>query len=391
MTTPTSTLTAAGHPLRLGDHGPVVATLRALLLRAAALDPALPPATDPALFDLDLDRAVRAFQQDRGLVADGIVGRQTALQLDGARWQLGDRTLLLTAPGHWMRGDDVSALQERMVVLGLHAGPVDGIFGPTTQQSLRELQRGLGLPADGICGPPTFQALGALKRSVSGGDAWSLRSQADVAMAGVSLTGKTVVLDPGAGVEPGALGLVESDISYDIAARLADRLQAVGAGVALTRRPGEAPPTADRVALAESLGADLVISLRTESHPSPLASGVATYYWGSGRVGQHSATGRQLAMLIQREVVARTGLVDCRSHSCSYDLVRLTRMPAVIASLGYLTNPDDARRLAEGSFREQLAEAILFAVQRLYLGEDDAAATGTLKLSDVQAYAARRS
>jgi N-acetylmuramoyl-L-alanine amidase len=388
MTTPTSSLTATPHPLKVGDRGAVIITLRALLIRVAALDPALPSAPDPGLFDAELDRAVRAFQQDRGLVADGIVGRQTALQLEGARWRFGDRTLLLTAPGHWMRGDDVAALQERMVVLGVHAGPVDGIFGPTTQQSLRELQRGLGLPADGICGTPTFQALGALSRSVSGGDAWALRSRASVAMAGVSLSGKTVVLDPGAGDQPGALGLIESDVSYDIAARLADRLRAVGASVALTRRPSEAPLTADRVALAESLGADLVISLRTESHPSPVASGVATYYWGSGRVGQHSATGRQLAMLIQREIVARTGLVDCRSHSCSYDLVRLTRMPAVIASLGYLTNPDDAARLADPAFRSLLAEAVLFAVQRLYLGENDAD-TGTLKLSDVQALATK--
>jgi N-acetylmuramoyl-L-alanine amidase len=388
MTTPTSTLTAADRPLKVGDHGPVVNTLRALLARAAALDPALPPALDPSLFDQDLDRAVRAFQQDRGLVADGIVGRQTALQLDGARWQLGDRTLLLTAPGHWMRGDDVSALQERMVVLGVHAGPVDGIFGPTTEKSLRELQRGLGLPADGVCGTPTFQALGALKRSVSGGDAWALRSRGDVAMAGVSLTGKTVVLDPGADTEPGQLGLLESDIGYDVAVRLADRLTAVGAKVALTRGPREAPETPDRVALAESFDADLVISLRTESLPSSLASGVATYYWGGGRVGQHSATGQRLALLIQREIVARTGLVDCRSHPCSYDLVRLTKMPAVIVSLGYLTNPDDARKLAETSFRELLAESVLFAVQRLYLGEDDAA-TGTLNLSDVQAFSRR--
>jgi len=381
-----STLMAADRLLRRGDRGPEVSTLRTLLERAGALDPnQLAP--EPQLFDHALDQAVRGFQQDRGLVADGIVGRQTALQLDGARWQLGDRVLLLTA-GHWMRGDDVSALQERMVVLGVHAGPVDGIFGPVTEASLRELQRGLGLPADGICGPPTFDALGALNRSVSGGDAWALRSRGWVAMAGVSLTGKTVVLDPGPGQEVGPYGGTESDISYDVAARLAERLRGVGATVTLTRDPQETPATPDRVALAESVGADLVISLLTEAHPSPIASGVATYYWGGGRVGQHSATGEQLAGLIQREITARTDLLDDRSHPCSYDLVRLTRMPAVIVSLGYLTNPDDARRLGQADFRETLAEAVLFAVQRLYLGEDDAK-TGTLSMGDIRAYSLR--
>ena len=153
MTT-TSTLTAADRPLRFGDSGPEVSTLRTLLVRAAALDPEQPlPSPDPSLFDHVLDQAVRAFQQDRGLVADGIVGRQTELQLDGARWRLGDRVLLLTA-GHWMRGDDVAALQERMVVLGVHAGPVDGIFGPITEASLSELQRGLGLPATASAARP---------------------------------------------------------------------------------------------------------------------------------------------------------------------------------------------------------------------------------------------
>jgi N-acetylmuramoyl-L-alanine amidase len=156
--------------------------------------------------------------------------------------------------------------------------------------------------------------------------------------------------------------------------------------VTLTRGPQEAPATADRAALAESVGADLVISLLTETHPSSLASGVATYYWGGGRVGQHSATGKQLAGLIQREITARTDLLDDRSHPCSYDLVRLTRMPAVIVSLGYLSNPDDALRLGSAEFRETLAGAVLFAVQRLYLAEDDAK-TGTLNLGDVQNYA----
>ena len=63
----------------------------------------------------------------------------------------------------------------------------------------------------------------------------------------------------------------------------------------------------------------------------------------------------------------------------------MTRMPVVMVSMGYLTNPGDAQRLAKADFREILAEAVLFAVQRLYLGEDDAQ-TGTLNLRDVQAF-----
>jgi N-acetylmuramoyl-L-alanine amidase len=379
------TLTAAAHPVRAGDSGPVVSTVRALLVRAAALDPSAPlPSPDPSLFDSTLDQAVRAFQQDRGLIADGIVGRQTAMQLDGARWRLGDRTLLLTGAGHWMRGDDVAALQERMVVLGVHAGPVDGIFGPLTDASLRELQRGLGLPPDGICGPPTFEALGALGRSISGGDAWGLRSRASVAMAGVSLAGKTIALDPGFS------SALEATVAYEVASALETGLRSVGAEVVLTRSADDSPALSDRAAVAEAAAADLVIALFCESYRSPLACGVATYYWGGGRVGQYSATGQRLALLIQREIVARTDLVDDRSHPSTSELVRVTPIPTVMVALGYLTNVDDAARLAESGFRQLLADAILVAVQRLYLGEDDAA-TGTLNLSDIRALSSRSS
>jgi N-acetylmuramoyl-L-alanine amidase len=384
-------LIAAEHAVRIGDRGPVVGVVRALLAKLAGRDPDLDPGTpsapdaDPDAFDSGLDHAVRAFQQDRGLLVDGVVGKQTAMQLDGARWHLGDRTLLLTAGGHWMRGDDVSALQERMVVLGVHAGPVDGIFGPATDAALRELQRGLGLPADGICGRPTFEALGALGRSISGGDAWALRSHALVAMAGRSLAGKVITLDPAPEPLTGPDGVAAREVTLDVATRLAERLRTVGAGVVVSRGADDSPETSARAELAESAGADLVISFFCETQPSPKASGVATYYWGGGRVGQQSATGQRLAMLIQREIVARTDLVDDRSHPCTFDLVRMTRMPVVMVSLGYLTNPADAERLADPDFRETLAEAVLFAVQRLYLGDDDAQ-TGTLNLHDVQAF-----
>ncbi len=53
---------------------------------AHPLDPA-----DETVFDAPLEAAVRAFQQRRGLVADGVVGAQTLRALEGARWRLGDR------------------------------------------------------------------------------------------------------------------------------------------------------------------------------------------------------------------------------------------------------------------------------------------------------------
>ena len=374
--------------MRRGDTGPQVAELRALL---TALGIWVSPASAaPGEFDPGLEQAVRAFQQRRGLVADGVVGPQTAWVLDSARWKLGDRVLVCTQ-GHLMRGDDVAALQERLVVLGLFAGPVDGIFGPNTEAALRELQRGLGLDPDGLCGPATLQSMRSLARAVGGGDPWALRQQAVVDGAGTSLAGRVVVIDPGhGGADRGveANGLTEAEVVLDIALRMEHRLAATGVVSVLTRDGTTAPDSQTRIEQANGVGADLVISLHCEEHSSPAAAGVASFYWGDVRVGARSSVGGQLAQLIQSEVVARTGLVDLRSHACTIDLVRLTRMPAVQVELGYLTSPHDAGRLSDPTFRDATAEALVIAVQRLYLGDDDFE-TGTLQLRDVLSFAGR--
>ena len=331
---------------------------------------------------------MKAFQQLRGLTADGVVGPQTSRVVDGARWRLGDRILLHT-PGHLMRGDDVAALQERLVVLGVFAGPVDGLFGHRTEASLRELQRGLGLQADGLCGPATLRAMSALSRAVGGGDPWALRQQADVAVAGASLAGKVVVIDPGhGGTDPGVCvdGVAEADVALDVAARVEGRLAATGVVAVLTRGAMSGPDIASRAALAEEVRADVVLSLHCDRHATPVPSGVASFYWGDARIGSRSAVGARLAQLVQSEMVARTGLVDLRTHACTIDMVRMTRMPTVQVEMGYLTNPVDRDRLSRPEFRDAVAEALVIAVQRLYLGDEDAK-TGTLGLDDVLTFA----
>jgi N-acetylmuramoyl-L-alanine amidase len=79
-------------------------------------------------------------------------------------------------------------------------------------------------------------------------------------------------------------------------------------------------------------------------------------------------------------------MADLRTHACTFDILRVTKMPAVQVELGYLTHPDDAQRLADPAFRDLVAEALVVAIQRLYLGEEDAT-TGTLRLEDVLEYA----
>jgi N-acetylmuramoyl-L-alanine amidase len=369
--------------LRRGDRGPRVRAVRDQLA-AAGVD--VPPHGNPEEFDEALDRAVRAFQQQRGLMADGRVGVQTSRALDAAHWRLGDRILRYT-PGHLVHGDDVVQLQERLLQLGIFDDRVDGILGPTTERALRELQRGLGLTPDGTCGPATMRALTQLERTVRGGDVSALRDAERVRRSGPSLVGRVVVIDPGhGGSDPGATGhgLTEASVVLDLARRLEGRLAASGVTVVLTRGAGQCPTVSERVRLADEVGADVLISLHCDS-AGGAGHGLASFYWGDERVGARSPVGARLATLAQREMLARTDLEDCRVHQRTWDLLRLSRMPAVRVELGYLTDPGDARRLGDPAFRDTLAEALLAAVQRLFLPEEEDAPTGTLRLDDVMA------
>ncbi|MBD0293026.1 MAG: N-acetylmuramoyl-L-alanine amidase [Jiangellaceae bacterium] len=369
---------------RLGDAGPAVAEIRAKLARLGLLSD-----SGSDRFDEELDRAVRQFQQERGMSADGVVGPATYRVLDEARWRLGDRLLSYVVANPQV-GDDVLALQQRLTELGFEVGLVDGVFGPRTGEALREFQRNVGLPADGTCGPGTFKALARLTPIVTGGRPDNLRAVEALRQAGKRLPGKIVVIDPGhGGQDRGNVGhgLEEAALVEDLAARVEGRLAATGVHTYLTRGVTTAElDEYSRAQFANDAGANLVISVHVDAHPNPAASGVATYFYGSDRLdrpGINSAIGEMLAGLIQREVVVRTGLTDCRTHAKTWELLRHTRMPAVRVELGYLTNHDDAARLAHPGFRDVVAEAIVVAVQRVYLPSHEDAQTGRLRLHDL--------
>jgi N-acetylmuramoyl-L-alanine amidase len=381
--------------LARGSQGPAVADVRARLRGLS--ESHLPDKSDLTgpdvredVFDAGLERAVRAFQQRQGLIVDGVVGVETFSAIDGARWVLGDRILTYT-PGHLLHGDDVVALQSRLNTLGFAAGRVDGRFGPTTERAVRAFQRAYGLADDGSVGPQTLRAFEDLRRSVSGGSATVLRERERVRRSGHSLSGRTVVLDPGHGAtDTGAhaYGLVEADVVMDLARRIEGRLTAIGVSVVFTRTELTCPSEQERAQLANDAAADVLMSLHCDSHDQSDASGVATFFFGRERGKSWSAVGEHFADLLQREIVARTGLANCRSHGRSWALLQQTTMPAVRIEAGYLTHPDDAARLADPAFRDTLAEAVLVSLQRLYLGEDDTATTGVLRLGDLRAYLA---
>ncbi len=365
---------------KLGDRSSAIELISNTLLRLGFI------ATPSDIFDDNLTQGIKAFQQECGLTATGVINEITARSLEEARFKLGDRVLVFNAAA-LMRGDDVSNLQDRLIQMGFNCGKVDGVYGVNTEGAVREFQKSVGILSDGRCGPATLISLMRLVKTVSGGAPSALRESVKHSVRSPALANKVIVIDPSWGGEftgESANGVVESEIVFDLAQRLEGRLIALGVNVVLTRSANNSPLEKDRIKVANTVSADLVIALKVDSYKNEKANGVATYFYGRDDKGVRSVVGERFANLIQREICARTDLLNCHTHAKSWDLLRLTTAPTVRIDLGYLSNPQDAKRLATAAFRDQLAEAMIVAIQRLYLSAEDDAKTGTLKISDLR-------
>jgi len=382
--------------LRRGDRGGAVTEIRAALSALGLIDNPDEDLTTGKrvaldMFDAELDHAVRAFQQHRGLLVDGVVGEATYRSLKEASYRLGARTLnhQFGAP---MYGDDVATLQARLQDLGFYTNLVDGHFGLLTHNALMSYQRECGLYPDGICGPETLRSLYFLSSRVTGGSPHAIREEELVRSSGPHLSGKRIIIDPGRGGDDPGLNMnspegpvSEADILWDLARRLEARMAAIGMDTFLSRPTNRAPSDAERADTANSVGADLMISLRCAAQATPSANGVASFHFGNSH-GSVSTIGRNLADFIQREVVARTGLRDSRVHGRTWDLLRLTRMPTVQVDIGYATNPGDRATLVLPESRDSIAEGMLAAVKRLYLLGKNDRPTGTFTFAELLAH-----
>jgi peptidoglycan hydrolase-like protein with peptidoglycan-binding domain len=100
--------------------------------------------------------AVKAFQQEREITADGVVGKITWLNIDEA-----DQTEPVLRIGS--TGLPVRRAQKRMSLVGFDVGGVDGRYGGKTETAVKKLQQQFRITVDGVVGPQTWGVIDALE------------------------------------------------------------------------------------------------------------------------------------------------------------------------------------------------------------------------------------
>jgi N-acetylmuramoyl-L-alanine amidase len=189
------------------------------------------------------------------------------------------------------------------------------------------------------------------------------------------LSGRTVLIDPGhGGPDPGCIraGLVEKELTLDLARRLADRFLQAAMRPLLTRtgdtdlgeagirdlRQRKRDDLRRRAGLALQHRADVLVSIHANSFPSPLWSGAQVFHYP----GDPGA--RRLARALQDALVAELGPNVRREKEGDFYLLAQAKVPAAMVEVGFLSNPREAQLLGEPAYRDRVATAIFHGVVR---------------------------
>ncbi|MCS6959890.1 MAG: N-acetylmuramoyl-L-alanine amidase [Pseudanabaenaceae cyanobacterium SKYGB_i_bin29] len=174
---------------------------------------------------------------------------------------------------------------------------------------------------------------------------------------------KIVVVDPGhGGGDPGAIanGVQEKDVVLAISLAVGRELQRLGHVVYYTRTQDVEIDLEPRVRLAEQVRANVFVSVHANSLASQSShvNGIETFFAPGSRLG------RELAELVQNEVIAATGARDRGVKSARFYVVHRTTMPSILVETGFVTNPQEAANLANPVYQQKLGEGIARGVHQ---------------------------
>ncbi len=225
-----------------------------------------------------------------------------------------------------------------------------------------------------------------------------------------------IVIDPGhGGHDPGSLGdgIREAELVLDVALRLEQLLkQEPGVDVVMTRRTDEFIELEERTRIANRQNADLFLSIHANSSRRRTAQGVETFVLnfantsdaeevaarenaiakGSMRqlpdivkaitLNNKLDESRDLAEIVQANLVTRlrqteSELPDRGIKQAPLVVLIGASMPSVLAEIGFVSTPDEGRRLKTSRYRQDIAEALRDAVLRYQRSLKGAATTAS--------------
>jgi N-acetylmuramoyl-L-alanine amidase/LysM repeat protein len=212
------------------------------------------------------------------------------------------------------------------------------------------------------------------------------------AFAAASVSGQTIVIDPGhGGKDPGAVdnGIPEKTVTLAIGQQLATILKSEGAQVIMTRTSDVNPApsgTVDddlqaRVNDAQQAHADAFLSIHANETADPNFSGATTFYGpacgfysGAKLSTTDVARSYSLAQKAQGAVVSRTHEHDAGVQNSAFWVLGNPGIPAILVETGFLSNKAEEGKLVDASYQHLIADALADGLNAFFASGD---ATGT--------------
>lgn len=194
--------------------------------------------------------------------------------------------------------------------------------------------------------------------------------------------GRLIVLDPGhGGSDSGAREgprLVEKRLTLDIARRVRSKLKACGVDAVLTRDRDIDLGLDARTERARRLGADVFVSIHLNAARDRRVAGIETYVIPAAGVvstassrltpggaertvyagNNFDAANMILAYLLHHGLLVHSQSGDRGIRRARFQVLKTAPCPAALVECGFLSNRQEAERLAEEGYRDQLAEGI---------------------------------
>ena len=176
-------------------------------------------------------------------------------------------------------------------------------------------------------------------------------------------------------------GMLEKDLTLDVAHRVDRLLEAEGIATVMTRLGDTYVSLAERAAFANRVSDCIFISIHFNEDNRPVSTGVETYYaahqitpgsfmtswlpflWRALSESPNLES-QSLAGFIQEALVARTQALDRGTKAEQFFVIANVTSPAVLVEGGFLTNKEDSSKLTSEDYREQLAAAISDGILR---------------------------